>query len=179
MTRRVAKIPNVRIPRIIRLRYERFLDHFKGFEEVPAVRSIFGGRTKAVLRNLKVEFFSSRWGFMGVSDEDGHLLASTHYLRTGNRRDIYLDVIHELVHVQQFRDGKELFADGFEYPDLPTEIEAYRTCVAEGRRLGMSDRELFEYLKVEWMSDRDVRRLARHVGVRPPPPRKSNPSRKR
>src|SRR5881275_1224606 len=166
-----VKLPNVVIPRNVRLHYERFLDHFKGFENVDAVRGIFGPRTKSVLRALKVEFFSSRWGFMGVSDEDGHLLVSTHYLRTGNRRDIYLDVVHELVHVRQFREGKELFADGFEYPDLPTEIEAYRTCVAEGRRLGMNDRELFQYLKVEWMSDPDVRRLARHVGVKPPPKR--------
>ncbi len=178
MSPKLVKLPDVQIPRIIRLKYERFLDHFKGFENVEAVRAIFGSRTKEALGRLKVEFFSSRWGFMGVSDEDGHLLVSTHYLRTGSRRDIYLDVIHELVHVRQFREGKELFADGFEYPDLPTEIEAYRTCIAEGRRLGMTDRELFEYLKVEWMSDRDVRRLARHVGVKPPPKRRS-PRRKR
>jgi hypothetical protein len=174
MSPKSVKLPEVQIPRIIRLKYEPFLRHFKGFEKIPAVRAIFGARTEEALRKLKVEFFSSRWGFMGVSDEDGHLLVSTHYLRTGNRRDIYLDVVHELVHVRQFRDGKELFADGFEYPDLPTEIEAYRTCVAEGRRLGLNDRELFGYLKVEWMSDRDVRRLARHVGVKPPPKRASS-----
>jgi hypothetical protein len=158
------------MPRNILLRYERFTDHFKGFEGVPAVRAILGPRTRGILRSLRVEFFSSRWGFMGVSDADGHLMVSTHYLRTGNRRDIYLDVIHELVHVRQFREGKELFEDGFEYPDLPTEIEAYKACVAEGRRLGMGDRALFEYLKVDWMDDKAVRRLARNVGVRVPPP---------
>jgi hypothetical protein len=168
-----VKLPDVRIPKIVRLKYERFLDHFQGFENVEAVRAIFGPKTRSVLQSLKVEFFSSRWGFMGVSDEDGHLLVSTHYLRTGNRRDIYLDVVHELVHVRQFREGKELFADGFEYPDLPTEIEAYRVCIAEGRRLGMNDRELFEYLKVEWMSDRDVRKLARNVRVKAPPKARS------
>lgn len=168
MKRTRVKLPDVRIPRIIRLHFERFLDHFKSFENVDAVRAIFGPKTKAVLRSLKVEFFSSKWGFMGVSDEDGHLLVSTHYLRTGNRRDIYLDVVHELVHVRQFREGKELFAEGFEYPDLPTEIEAYRVCIAEGRRLRMNDRELFEYLKVDWMSDKDVRKLARNVGVKAP-----------
>ncbi len=177
MKRATAKLPPVRILKNIRLKYERFTDHFKGFEDVDAVRAIFGSQTKAVLRSLRVEFFSSRWGFMGVSDEDGHLLVSTHYLRTGNRRDIYLDVVHELVHVRQFRQGKKLFAEGFEYPDLPTEIEAYRTCIGEGRRLGMDDKELFEYLRVEWMDDSDLRRLARNVGVRAPPKRK--PRRKR
>lgn len=99
-------------------------------------------------------------------------MASTHYLRTGNRRDIYLDVIHELVHVRQFQEGKALFPDGFSYPDAPTEIEAYKHCVAEGRRLGMTDRELFEYLKTEWMSEKEVRKLARNVGVNAPPARK-------
>src|SRR5947209_7205774 len=86
MTRSPAKLPDVKIPRDIRLRYERFLDHFKGFENVDAVRGIFGPRTKAVLRALKVEFFSSKWGYMGVSDEDGHLVVSTHYLWSGRLR---------------------------------------------------------------------------------------------
>jgi hypothetical protein len=178
MTKR-ATLPRVTIPRHIRLEYEPFLEHFKGFEDVPAVQAIFGGRTKAVLRSLRVEFFSSKFGFMGVSDSDGHLMASTHYLRTGARRDIYLDVVHELVHVKQFRDGKELFADGFEYPDLPTEIEAYKICISEGRRLGMTDRELYEYLKVFWMDEKDVRRLARNVGVKAPAPRRRPARRKR
>src|SRR5438128_11874865 len=97
---------------------------------------------------------------MGVSDEDGHLVVSTHYLRTGNRRDIYLDVVHELVHVRQFREGKQLLPEGFNYPDAPTEIEAYKVCIAEGRRLGMADSEPLKYLKVDWMHPREVRRLA-------------------
>ena len=167
------RLPGVTVPRHVRLEYEGFTRRFKGFEDVPAVRAIFGPRTTHALRSLKVEFFSSRWGYMGVSDEDGHLLVSTHYLRKGNPRDIYLDVIHELVHVRQFREGKKLFADGFEYPDLPTEIEAYKTCIAEGRRLGMTDAQLYEYLKVEWMGEKEVRRLARNVGVKAPPIRRA------
>ncbi len=178
MSRAAAKLPDVVIPKNIRLRYERFLDHFKGFENVDAVRAIFGPRTKAILRSLKVEFFSSKWGYMGVSDEDGHLVVSTHYLRTGNRRDIYLDVVHELVHVRQFREGKQLFPEGFNYPDAPTEIEAYKICIAEGRRLGMTDRELFVYLKVEWMDEGDLRRLARNVGVQAPPKKTGKPRRR-
>ena len=61
MTRSSAKLPDVKIPRNIRLRYERFLDHFNGFENVDAVRGIFGPRTKPVLHALKVEIFSSKW----------------------------------------------------------------------------------------------------------------------
>jgi len=169
MSPKALNLPDVQIPRIVRLKYRPFLDYFKGFEDVEAVRGIFGPQTKAALRRLKVEFFSSKWGYMGVSDEDGHLVVSTHYLRTGNRRDIYLDVVHELVHVRQFKEGKELFPEGFNYPDAPTEIEAYRVCITEGRRLGMTDRELFQYLKVEWMDEKDLRKLAGNVGVKAPP----------
>src|SRR5439155_19645033 len=137
-----------------------------------AVRKTFGAQTDGVLRYLKVEFFSSKWGYMGVSDEDGHLVVSAHYLRTGNPRDIYLDIVHELVHVKQFRDGRKLFPEGFEYSTAPTEIEAYKVCIAEGRRLGMTDREVLEYHKGPWMDDKDWRRLARNLGLRPPKSRR-------
>lgn len=158
----------VTVPRNVSVPYHRFADYFRGFEKVEAVRTIFGSKTAAILRGLKVEFFTSRWGYMGVSDEDGHLIVSTHYLRTGKLRDIYLDVVHELVHVKQFRDGRKLFPRGFEYPDSPTEIEAYKHCIAEGRRLGMTDPQILEYLKVIWMDEKDVRRLALNVGLKVP-----------
>ena len=145
-----------------------FVDFFKGFEKLPAVRSIFGDETDKVLRELKVEFFSSKFGYMGVSDEDGHLIVSAYYLREGEMVSKYLDVVHELVHVRQFRDGKPLFDDNFEYHNRPTELEAYKLAVEEARRLGMSDRELFEYLKVDWMSEDEVRKLAKSLGIRIP-----------
>jgi hypothetical protein len=43
-----------------------FMDYFKGFENVGAVRSTFGEKTEEVLKNLKVEFFpfgSDTWEF--------------------------------------------------------------------------------------------------------------------
>jgi len=105
---------------------------------------------------------------MGVSDEDGHLIVSAYYLRTGEPMSKYLDVVHELVHVRQFREGKALFDENFEYHDRPTELEAYRLAVKEARRLGMSDKEIFEYLKVDWLDEEEVRKLARNLGVTPP-----------
>jgi hypothetical protein len=162
------KALGVSFPRIVKIEYRPFTAYFKGFDNVEAVRGIFEARTRQVIANLKVEFFSSKWGYMGVSDEDGHLVVSAHYLRTGNPRDIYLDVVHELVHVKQFRDGRKLFPEGFEYASAPTEIEAYKVCIAEGRRLGMTDKEVLEYLKVPWMDDKEWRRLARNLGLKPP-----------
>lgn len=158
-------LPDVQIPREVPTTKYRFMDYFKRFENVPAVREIFGEMTKKVLESLQVEFFSSRFGFMGVSDEDGHLLISSFCLKDGNLRDLYLDVIHELVHVRQFEEGKELFDESVEYVDRPTEVEAYKQAVAEARRLGMTDDEMVEYLKVTWLDEDDIRRLAKNVDV--------------
>jgi len=161
-------IPGVELPTRVPIALHDFMDFFKGFDQIPAVRSIFGDGTEKVLRSLKVEFFSSKFGYMGVSDEDGHLIVSAYYLREGEPVSKYLDVIHELVHVRQFEEGKPLFDENYEYHNRPTELEAYRVAVAEGRRLGMTDRELFDYLKVDWMSEEEVRKLAKNLGLKVP-----------
>lgn len=149
------------------IKLHRFLDYFRGFEKVQAVRDQFGDQTEDVLRGLMVEFFSSRWGYMGVSEEDGHLMVSTHYLRTGAERDIYLDVIHELVHLRQFMEGKPFFPEGIEYADLPTEIEAYRVAVEEAGRIKMSQEEILEYLRVPWMDEEEYKRLLSNLDLTP------------
>jgi hypothetical protein len=144
--------------------FERF---FRGFQNVPTVRELFGKGAETVLRRLKVEFFSSRFGYMGTSDVDGHLIISSRYLATGEFRTVYLDVVHELCHVRQFREGRKLFRPELSYVDTPTEIEAYEFTVKEGRRIGMSDAELVDYLKIEWIDDKEHRRLARRLGLIP------------
>lgn len=142
-----------------------FTDYFKGFEKVDAVRRIFGERTEEVLSNLRVEF-NGRRGYMGVSDIDGHLMISAYYLNEGNMTDIYLDIIHELVHVRQFIDGKELFDGKYDYIERPTEVEAFQHAVEEARNLGLSDERICDYLKTEWMSDDDLKRLTEILHVR-------------
>jgi hypothetical protein len=164
-TSKVALSSGVEIPRNVPINKHRFMDYFKGFDKVNTVKEIFGIDTEKVLSGLEVEFFSSRFGYMGVSDEDGHLFVSADYLKNGDSLGIYLDVIHELVHVKQFREGRQLFDETYEYADRPTELEAYRIAVQEARRLGMSNDEIFGYLKVTWLDESEVRRLAENVGV--------------
>jgi hypothetical protein len=152
----------------------RFNDYFKGFQTVPAVREIFGEETDEVLANLRVEFLNARSDYIWVSDRDGHLIANANYLKQGERRAIYLDLIHELVHVKQFRDGREItlkLGKRFEYVDRPTELEAYMHTMKEARRLRMSDEEMFDYLKVTWLDDEEVRRLAKSLRLKVPPQR--------
>jgi len=155
----------VKIRRKAKITMHPFTDYFKGFENVEAVRRIFGEKTEEVLRNLKIEFVGRR-GYMGVSDEDGHLFVSAHYLNKGDLIDIYLDVIHELVHVKQFMEGKELFDNHYSYVDRPTEIEAYAAAVEEARRLGLSDERILQYLKTEWMSEEELKKMAKTLNVK-------------
>jgi hypothetical protein len=141
-----------------------FLEYFKGFDKVEAVQGIFGEKTQDVLRNLTVEI-SWVFGYMYVDGSDGHLVISKGYLNNGDRTDIYLDLIHELCHVKQFMEGKELFDPRYDYVERPTEIEAYRYAVQEARRLGLSDERIKCYLWTEWMSENDFKRLAKSVNV--------------
>ena len=140
-----------------------FMEVFKGFEKNRAVHGIFGDETEAVLKNLKVDFI---WfGYMGVSDDDGHLMVNKRYLSTGRREDVYLDVIHELCHVKQHIEGKELFDPHYDYVDRPTEIEAYRYAVLEAKRIGLSNAEIRVYLKTEMMSEEALNKLIKNMGV--------------
>jgi hypothetical protein len=144
-----------------------FTECFKDFDKVDAVQGIFGDETSEVLSNLKVDFtlFS---GYMYVDSSNGHLVVSSRYLKTGNKIDIYLDLIHELCHVKQFMEGRELFDPNYSYVERPTEIEAYRYTVQEARRLGLDDERICKYLKTEWMSKRDLKFLAKAVNVKCP-----------
>jgi len=142
-----------------------FTDYFKGFENVDIVKRLFGDKTREVLRDLRVEF-ASRRGYMGVNDENGHLLISAAYLKKGDILDLYLDVIHELVHVRQYMEGKKLFDSNYRYVERPTEIEAFKHAVEEAKNLGLSDGRICEYLKTEWMSDEDFKRLISVLDVK-------------
>lgn len=144
-----------------------FAEYFKDFQKVEAVRGIFGEKTDDVLSHLKVEL-SWVMGYMYVDGDDGHLVISKGYLNSGNKTDIYLDLIHELCHVKQFMEGRELFDPRYEYVDRPTEIEAYRYTIKEARRLGLSEERIRCYLWTEWMDEDDFRRLAKSVDVSVP-----------
>ncbi|HVO37171.1 MAG TPA: hypothetical protein VMT01_03280 [Candidatus Acidoferrum sp.] len=167
MLRALRFVRAFRLDRILRFEgsNHRFIDYFPQMEKVDAIRRIFGDATEDVLRNLKVEF---TWvgGYMWVNGQNGHLMVSSHYLNNGDKIDIYLDLIHELVHVRQFMEGKELFDEHYSYIERPTEIEAYQYAVEEARRIGLSEERICQYLKTEWMSEQDLRRLATMLNVR-------------
>jgi Zn-dependent peptidase ImmA (M78 family) len=157
---------NVEIERRVPIELHPLTDFFRGFENVQALRDLFGNRTEKVLKNLKVEFYSSKWGYMGVNDADGHILISGHHMKHSPFRTLYLDIIHELFHIKQHMDGKKLFLDEFDYFDSPIEIEAYEFTVKEARRIGMTDKEIIDYLEVPWADKKQLTRFVKKLGLR-------------
>jgi len=142
-----------------------FKEIFAGFERVDAVKSIFLDDTQKVLADLKVDL-KARQGYLHVDDETGHIVVSHPYLRTGDERFLYLDVIHELVHIKQFMEGKELFDVRYSYLDRPTEIEAYTAAAREAEKIGMKTDEIIEYLRVEWVTEMEFQRLLVGMGIK-------------
>ncbi|HEV2429143.1 MAG TPA: hypothetical protein VGV64_04770 [Thermoplasmata archaeon] len=99
-----------------------------------------------------------------LSPNDCIVIGESH-LKESPALILYLDIFHELCHVRQRKAGQELFDRRESYVRRPTEVEAYRFAVDEARRLGVSDEEIREYLKVEWVTDRDLLELYEAVGV--------------
>jgi hypothetical protein len=142
----------------------KFKQVFSGFEDVEIVKNIFGEKTETVLDNLYVIVEESR-GYLYVDDSLGAVVVNKDYLKNGKDIYLYLDVIHELVHIKQFMEGKELFDTRYSYVERPTEIEAYRITVEEAKRIGLSDKQIADYLRVEWISEEEWRKLMKNSGL--------------
>ncbi len=142
----------------------KFTDLFVGFDKVGAVRSLFKGRTKEVLEGTTIHLVRTQ-GYLRVDNDTGDIIICRPYLKSGDERHIYLDLIHELTHVRQHHEGKELYDRTYPYVDRPTEIEAYAVAVEEARRIGLTEEEIEEYLRVDWVSAGDFKRMLRTLGV--------------
>ena len=104
-------------------------------------------------------------GYMWIDDNKGRVVVSADYLRNGEERGIFLDLVHELVHIRQHREGSDLWDETYAYVDRPTEVEAYRIAVEEARELGLDDEAICEYLHVPWVSAEEHARLCKTLGV--------------
>lgn len=144
----------------------RLADIAIGLENSPALQALFGGpdASRHIVKETQVKLRKSR-GYMHIDDGDGSIIASLDYVNQGDERDLYLDFVHELTHLKQLRDGMELWEPGFDYVDRPTELEAYGVAVQEGRRLGMTWKEIRDYLYTEWMKREEFAKLLRNLGV--------------
>lgn len=112
-------------------------------------------------------------GFRMVETKEDVIVVGQSHLRNSPRMDVYLDIIHEFLHVLQRKQGRVIWPSSkLAYVDRPTEIEAYSFSIAEARRLGVPDSYLRRYLKAPWVSKPENLRLLRNVGVSPPSTRR-------
>lgn len=157
-------VEGVVIVRDVSLGRVPFKDAFRGFENVDAVRLIFGASTDEVLSDLYVDIEDGR-GYMRINDREGSVTVNSKYLREGDETHLYLDVVHELVHIKQRMEGKELWDRRYAYVDRPTEVEAYKVVLDEARRIGLGSSEIVDYLKVDWVTEEEFLRLLTALGV--------------
>ncbi len=138
---------------------------FQGLDEQEVLQNIYRDKTllKSVLDNLNVKIVDYD-GYMYVDDANT-IVVSLDHLKNSDDNTLHLDIIHELVHIKQLLDGEDLYDERYSYVDRKTEIEAYKVTVEEAMRLGMNKEEILEYLKVEWISEEELIRLANKLGV--------------
>ena len=103
--------------------------------------------------------------YMFVKTDDASIVIGLDHLQKSDSKTLYLDIIHELIHVKQQRQGLDLYDKSYSYVDRPTEIEAYEVAVKEAKRLGMNNKEISDYLHVEWITPEEHERLASRMGV--------------
>jgi len=140
---------------------------FAGLESSSALAKVFGSKTQMakILRHLKLRVERNDSG-LWLDRDTGTICIGSKHLTTAKSDFLYLDVIHVLVHVRQFLEGKELYDQAFEYVDRPTELEAYRTTVAEARRVGMAENEILKYLRMDAVDDSELGKLMEKIGVK-------------
>lgn len=102
---------------------------------------------------------------MSVDNHNGHISIGIEHLRHADSAILYLDIVHELVHVRQFRQGLDLYDKAKPYVDRPTEIEAYLLTVEEARRIGFTRDQIVDYLRVDWISQAEHRRLVKNLNI--------------
>lgn len=159
-------MPEIEVNRKVKAGKHALLDVFPGLDRSGAFQALFpDGLRKEVLETCQLDVLPEDM-YMYIDDEAGNVCAGLSYLKTGDAKILYLDILHELTHIRQWHEGKELWDRRYSYVDRPTEVEAYETAVQEARRLRMTDREIADYLRVEWTSREEHERLCKRLGVK-------------
>jgi hypothetical protein len=144
----------------------RMEEVFADIRTCTVLRAVFAGEEEidSILARTKV-FVVDRPKEMFVDNDDGSITIGLMHLRRALDVILYLDIIHELCHVKQHLEGRNLYDRDKSYVDRETEIEAYRITVQEARRIGLNDEAITNYLRVSWITPEEHRRLARLMDV--------------
>jgi hypothetical protein len=161
------RVKSFRVRRSAAVGEYKLSEVFAGLESSSALLKVFGSKTQMTktMKHLKLRVERGDSG-LWLDRDTGTICIGSKHLTTAKSDFLYLDVIHVLVHVRQFLEGKELYDQAFEYVDRPTELEAYRTTVAEARRVGMDEDEILKYLRMDAVDDSELGKLMEKIGVK-------------
>jgi hypothetical protein len=142
-------------------------DVFTDIQTYEVLHSIFADAEEidGVLRNTRL-FVADRPGFMFVDNDDASITIGLNHLRQSPDEILYLDIIHELCHVKQHLQGRNLYDRSKSYVDRETEIEAYRITIQEARRIGLNEDDITRYLHVSWITPEEHMRLVHRLDIR-------------
>jgi len=145
----------------------KLTDVFAGLESSSSLLKIFGSKSQMtkVMKHMKLRVEPNDSG-LWLDRDTGTICVGSKHLSSAKSEFLYLDVIHVLVHVRQFLEGRELYDQAFEYVDRPTELEAYRTTINEARRVGMDEDQILRYLRMDAADDSELGKLMERIGVR-------------
>jgi hypothetical protein len=145
----------------------RLTDIFVGLDSSSSLVRVFGSKSEMakILGHLKLRIEENDSG-LWLDRDTGTICMGQKQVSSARSSFLYLDVIHVLVHVRQFLEGKELYDQAYEYVERPTELEAYRYTVAEARKMGMNEGEILRYLRMDAVDDSELGKLIEKIGVR-------------
>jgi hypothetical protein len=161
------RVRSFRVRRSAEVGEYKLSEVFSGLDSSSALIKVFGSKTQMtkIMKHLKLRVERHDSG-LWLDRDTGTICIGSKHLTTAKNDFLYLDVIHVLVHVRQFLEGKELYDQAFEYVDRPTELEAYRATVAEARRVGMEEDEILKYLRLDAADDSELGKLMEKIGVK-------------
>ncbi len=161
------RVKSFRVRRSAAVGEYKLSEVFAGLESSSALLRVFGSKSQMskTMKHLKLRVERGDSG-LWLDRDTGTICIGSKHLTTAKSDFLYLDVIHVLVHVKQFLEGKELYDQAFEYVDRPTELEAYKTTVAEAKRVGMEEGEILRYLRMDAADDSELGKLMERIGVR-------------
>ncbi len=134
------------------------------FEESPAVRRIEtpGIPIGPLLDDARVKIKKGE-GYCYVDVKIPAIVLIEEYYIKANPLDLFLDMAHELTHLRQLAEGRNIWDHSLPYVDRPTEIEGYAVAVEEGVRLGMTEEQVIQHLSNPWLDDDEIDRLRRNI----------------
>jgi len=160
----------VKINRSPKLVLLPFTDYFQGFEAAPPVKAMFGKGAKEAMQAIRVEFLESPFGTIFPSEEDGHLVVNSGFVKEAEIEAIYLDVILCLNFLRGASGASTAPLDSdVEFGENPLVLESYKAMVKEGRRIGTPDEKIMERLGLPefMMSDAAFGKFVDALGLKP------------